>query len=176
MKKMIITTTALFACVALAGCSAGGNAPEPSKAVESTPAAAQPTPSPSPSVSASPSTGTDIEAITTTPPAENALTEEQIAALPAVDADVYNECMVGEWQLSLDLELEYDEAHAADVCLTEVRIQKNLREVPEDEFKQTIECLDHLQTNRPELFDGREFEEALEDPAVVEACQEYLGL
>lgn len=44
MKKMIITTTALFACVALAGCSAGGNAPEPSKAVESTPAAAQPTP------------------------------------------------------------------------------------------------------------------------------------
>lgn len=43
-RKLILTTTALLACVALAGCSAGGNAPEPSKAAESTPAAAQPTP------------------------------------------------------------------------------------------------------------------------------------
>ena len=180
MRKLILPA-ALFACVALAGCSAGGSSPEPSQSPESSQEAAQPTvshtpsPSPSPSFTA-PSNGTDVEAITTTAPASNALTEEQIAALPSEDADVYNECMVGEWQLSLDIGLEYDEEQAAKTCLIEVDYQNSMRGLSEDQFTQTVECLDYLQTNKPELFAGREWEEALEDPAVVAACQEYLGL
>lgn len=176
LKKSVLTMAALFASLALAGCASGGSAPEPSQVAEPSQEAAQPTvsptpsPSPSPSVTA-PSNGTDVEAITTTAPASNALTEEQIAALPSEDAEVYNECMVGEWQLSLDIGLEYDEEQAAKTCLIELDYQNSMRGVSEERFMEVVECLNDLEAVRPELFEGRELEEALEDQEVKDACQ-----
>ena len=173
MRKLILPA-ALLTSLALAGCSAGGNTPEPSKAAESTPAAAQPTPSPVPS--------SDVQAIETSATSTEeyaypVLTDKELNALPTYLQDVYNQCMVDQWQFTLDAGTEYDEAQSSSYCQVVMDMNEGLEGVTQEQFDELTECLQHMETERPELFVGYDsWLEALEQQDLKEACWEYMGM
>lgn len=177
MRKLLPTLAIL--ALSLSACSGG--------TPQDAPAAA----SPSPSATASPSSlateteppapttssASDVETIETAAPASEALTEEEVAALPANLAEIYNQCMVDEWQRSLDDGTEYDEGKAARFCVALVDFNDAMEGVTQEQFEELSQCLAHMEKTRPELLEGYDsWFEALEQQELKEACWEYMGM
>ncbi|WP_417373028.1 hypothetical protein [Glutamicibacter protophormiae] len=181
MKKTFAALSVVALAVSLTACS---SAAEPEAAAPSATEAAALSPSPTPvETSASPKASSDVEVIetsasTTESYAYEILTDEELNAMPAYLQDVYNQCMVDEWQRSLESSSsEYDEALSSSYCQTVVEMNEGMEGVTQQQIDELMQCLDDLSAERPDLFEGYSSNmDALGSQEVQSICQDRLGI
>lgn len=173
MKKLLAPLTLALALM-ITACSGGTGE------TSATTSASSPS-GPSADVSGIP--GSDVEAIETKASASETyahdiLSDEGLAAMPVYLQDIYNQCMVDESQRSFEeYASEYNEALSSSYCQVVVEMNEGLEGVSQDQINELMKCLDHMETARPELFEGYSSGlEALEQQELKEACWDYMGM
>lgn len=181
MKKAFAALSVVSLAVSLTAC-ASSTEPEAAATPTAETVAASPTPTPV-TTSASPMASSDVEVIETSASATETyayeiLTDEELNAMPVYLQDVYNQCMVDEWQRSLESSSsEYDEALSSSYCQTVVEMNEGMEGVTQQQIDELMRCLDGLSVERPDLFEGYSSNmDALGSQEVQSICQDRMGI